>query len=121
MLLNKSYQFADSWTETTHEDVDNHQLYLNLIGQEGEDLLGGGAQDGPAVVGGVWEGQGLSESLQQGPAEGQALSSATLLELLQAEALHVDLELVLSHVLHPQAQVLVQVTPCLVLHKKYFL
>lgn len=37
-------------------------LYLDVVWQEGEDLLGGGAEDGPAVVGGVWEGHGLIEA-----------------------------------------------------------
>lgn len=57
-------------------------LDLDLVGKEREDLLGGGSEDGPAVVGGVWEGHGLSEALQQGAAQGQALGSKVLLELL---------------------------------------
>lgn len=60
----------------------NPCLYLYLIGQEIEDLLGGGAEDGPAVVGGVWEGHGLSKTLQKGAAQGQALGTKVLLELL---------------------------------------
>lgn len=57
-------------------------LYLYLVGQKGEDLLGGGAEDAPAVVGGVWQGHGLSEALQQGAAQGQTLGTKVLLELL---------------------------------------
>lgn len=90
-----------------------------MVGQEGEDLLCGGTEDGPAVVGGVWKGHGLGEALQQGAAQGQTLGSKVLLELLQAQTLHVDLELVLSDMLHPQAQVLIQVSPSLVLEEKY--
>lgn len=93
-------------------------LYLDLVGQEGEDLLGGGAEDGPAVVGGVWKGHGLSEALQDGAAHGQTLRSKVLLELLQAQTLHVDLELVLGNMLHPQAQTLIQVSSGLVLKDK---
>lgn len=99
--------------------MDNLALYLDLIGQKGEDLLSGGAEDGPAVVGGVWEGHGLGEALQQGLAEGQTLCSKILLELLQAQALHIDLELVLSNMFHPQAQGLVQVAPCSILREQY--
>lgn len=93
-------------------------LDLDLVGQEGKDLLGGGAEDGPAVVGGIWQGHGLSEALQQRAAHGQTLGSEVLLELLQAQTLHVDLELVLSNMLHPQAQTLIQVSPSVVLEGK---
>lgn len=93
-------------------------LDLDLVGQDGEDLLGGGAEDRPAVVGGIWEGHGLSEALQQRVAHGQTLGSEVLLELLQAQTLHVDLELVLSNMLHPQAQTLIQVSPSVVLEGK---
>lgn len=92
-----------------------------MVGQQLEDLLCGGAENGPAVVGGVWQGHGLSKALQQGATHGQALGSKVLLELLQAQTLHVDLEFVLSNMLHPQAQVLIQVGPGLVLEKKYYM
>lgn len=94
------------------------ELDLDLVGQQGEDLLGGGAQDAPAAVGGVWESHGLSEALQQGAAQRQTLGSKVILELLQAQTLHVDLELVLSNVLHPRAQALVEMSPGLELEEK---
>lgn len=39
-------------------------LDLDLVGQEGENLLGGRTEDGPAVVGGIREGHGLSKAPQ---------------------------------------------------------
>lgn len=94
-------------------------FYLDLVRQEAEDLLGGGAQDGPAVAGGVWQGHGLSQALQDGAAQGQVLGSeVALVELLQSQSLHEELELVLSDVLHPQAQSLVQVSSGLKLDRR---
>lgn len=47
--------------------------YLDLVGQEGKDLLSGRAQDVPAVVGRLWEGYGLGKALQQGVKYGGVL------------------------------------------------
>lgn len=93
-------------------------FYLDLVWQEGEDLLCGGAEDGPAVTGRVWEGHCLSEALQESAAQGQTLGSKVPLELLQAQALHIHLELVLSNVLHPQAKGLIQVSTSLILEEE---
>lgn len=93
--------------------------YLDVVWQQGEDLLSGGAEDGPAAVGGVWQSHGLSQALQDGAAQGQTLGSKVLLELLQAQTLHVDLELILCNMLHPQAQALIQVSPSLELEDTY--
>ncbi len=94
-------------------------MYLDVVGQEDEDLLGGGAEQRPAVVGGVWEGHGLSEALQQRETHGQALGSKVVLELLQAQTLHIELKLVFGNVLHPQTQALIEVSPSLKLKEEY--
>lgn len=91
------------------------RLHLDSVGQEGEDLLRGRAKDGPAAARGVWEGHGLSQAPQHGATQGRALGSEVLLKLLQPQTLHIHLELVLSHVLHPRAQSLIEVGPGLVL------
>ena len=76
-------------------------LHLDAVGQEGEDLLSSGAEDAPAVVGGVWEDHGLSKALQYRVTQEQSLGSEVPLEMLQAQTLHIDLQLVLSYILHP--------------------
>lgn len=91
------------------------RLHLDSVGQEGEDLLRGRAEDGPAAARGVWEGHGLSQAPQHRATQGRALGSEVLLKLLQPQTLHIHLELVLSHVLHPRAQSLIEVGPGLVL------
>lgn len=91
------------------------RLHLDSVGQEGEDLLRGRAEDGPAAARGVWEGHGQSQAPQHRATQGRALGSEVLLKLLQPQTLHIHLELVLSHVLHPRAQSLIEVGPGLVL------
>lgn len=61
------------------------------------------------MFGGVGERHGLSEAPQQRLAQGRSTPFALLLEVLHTQPLHVDLELVFSHVPHPQAQALVEV------------
>lgn len=41
-----------------------NDLNLDLVGQEGKDLLCGGAEDRPTGVGGIWEGHSLTQALQ---------------------------------------------------------
>lgn len=90
-------------------------LHLDVFGQEVEDLLCGGAEQAPAGAPGVGERHGRSQALQHRRAQGQVTGSSVLLEWLEAQSLHKDLQLVLSYMLHPHPQSLVEVGSSLVL------
>lgn len=83
---------------------------LYVVGEYVEDLLYSSTQDGPDCVGRVGEGHGLCQAPEEGQTNGQALGPDVLLELLQTQGLHVNLKLVLRHVLHPYREIIVQVT-----------
>lgn len=84
-------------------------MHLDLIGQDGVDLLSGGTENCPAVFGGIWERHGLSKAPQQRLAHGQAVRILLVLEMLQAQLVHINLEFVFSNMFHPRAQTLKQV------------
>lgn len=87
--------------------------YVDLVGQQIEDLLGGGGQQEPAVLGQVGCSQGLVEALQQGLECGWFL-----LEALQPQVLQVKLQLVQGHVGHPRCQPVVEGGPSVALTRE---
>lgn len=73
-----------------------------------KNLLSGGTQSSPAVLGRVWQGHSLSKAMQDGEAERMLLRSVVWFKLLYGQTLHIHLEFIICYVLHPETQAFIE-------------
>lgn len=84
-----------------------------------KNLLSGGTQDSPAVLGRVGQSHSLSKAMQDGQAKRETLSSVGWIKLLYGQTLHIHLQLIVRNVLHPETQAFIEESSGALLSTEY--